>query len=698
MKKILLVIVLLLSSPVYAISPDMGRTGITPSVQDWQPGTGTFALSADKAVIVVNEKDATNLATVASEFRDDLTPLRYPTIEITNAASPQPGAIFLRLAPTPLEHGPESYTLEIGNAVVITGNSPTAVLYGTRSFLHMLRASDDKIPYGTVSDWPDYPCRELMLDVARRPWPLPVLRDYIRMMAWYKMNELHLHLSDSTSGPVYSALRVQSDVFPGLSARDLCYSKAEIRELVAFARGYGVTITPEFEMPGHATPFVKYFPDCAVANNAQHLDVRNPKTLEVMKKFVDEMIPLFDAPDFHIGTDEYGIPFKNAAEREEVHAAFRRFINDMNAHIRSRGKNCRIWSGFEFMGGQTVKLDPSITVDMWFPYNAQLDGHKIINADQRFTYICPGMHFYGIDPAGVYQGWEPPYQDSKAPDTAPKKGDPRLLGGALNVWTDYGQTGYTLTEVAWLTLPGIQSFSEKLWGTKGSPGYSAFLKRADAVLPVPGVTILDRLQVDYSPLKPDVVLDIPQEIELATTADHVELPLAHAQRADLEYPWTLTMEVMKTKDTNGRAVLLSSDLVEICANYEYDETVKKKGADGKTIATTVHHFGPGLIHAEGTRYGLGSPAETQHMTDVSHSFDQKLEPNQWVTLTVTGSRGASAIYLDGKKIGTTYNQMVCPLRYIGSVYGQSFIGKIRNLKVLNRLLSDDEIAQSSKQK
>ncbi len=696
MKKILIVIFLLLSSNVYAISPDMGRTGITPSVQDWQPGTGTFALSADKAVIIVNDKDRESLATVASEFRDDLTPLGFPIIETIGAAGPKPGAIFLRLAPTPLEHGPESYTMDIGEAVVITGNSPAAVLYGTRSFLHMQRATNGKIPCGTISDWPDYPCRELMLDVARKPWPLAVLRDYIRMMAWYKMNELHLHLSDCSFDPAYSAVRVQSDVFPGLSARDLCYSKADVRELVAFARGYGVTITPEFDMPGHAAPFVKYFPDCAVTNNADHLDVRNPKTLEVMKKFVDEMIPLFDAPDFHIGTDEYRLKFKDAAEREEVHAAFRRFINAMNAHIRSRGKNCRIWSNFEAMGGKEVKLDPSITVDMWDPYNTEFDGHKVINSDQGVTYICPGAHYYGINPAGVYQNWDPSNQGPTVPTTTPKKGDPRLLGGALHVWGDLSPTGYTFTEIAWLTLPGIQAFSEKLWGTKGSPDYATFLKRADAVLPVPGVTVLDRLQVDYHPLKPDVVLNVPQEIELSTTAEHIELPLAHAQRADLEYPWTLTMEVMKTKETNGRSVLLSSDLVEVCANYEYDETVKKKDADGKTIATKINHFGLGLIRCAGATHGLGSPAESHSVGGVSRSFDQKLALNQWVTLTVTGSPGASAIYLDGKKIGGSNNQMVCPLRYIGSLYGQSFVGKIRNLKVLNRLLSDDEIAQLSK--
>jgi hexosaminidase len=199
------------------------------------------------------------------------------------------------------------------------------------------------------------------------------------------------------------------------------------------------------------------------------------------------------------------------------------------------------------------------------------------------------------------------------------------------------------------------------------------------------------------PRSPDLVLNVPQELELSSVADHIELPLARAERADLEFPWTLTMEVMKTKETDGRSVLLSSDLVEVCANYDCDKQVDIKDDQGKKIGEkTVHHTGLGLVRCSGARLGLGSPAESHKVGSVSWSFDQKLELNKWTRVTVTGSRGASAVYLDGKKIGGSNNQMVCPLRTIGSAYGQSFVGKIRNLKVVNRLLTDEEIAQPTK--
>ena len=413
------------------------------------------------------------LTAVANLLRGDLVSQGFPAVTVVSGDKPASGGVFLALAVTPIAHGPEAHAVTISDAVTITGNSPAAVLFGTRSLLQMNKAHGGKIPRGTVQDWPDYPRRMLMLDVGRKPWPLPVLRDYIRTLAWHKMNELHLHLSDEAFGESYSAIRVQSDVFPGLAAKDFHYSKQEIRDLVAFARTYGVTITPEFDMPGHAAAFTSYFKDCMLAGHPNYLDVSNPKTLEVMEKFVDEMIPIFDAPDFHIGTDEYRVgDWKTNLAVDKVHADFRKFINAMNAHIRSRGKNMRIWSGYEGMGGKSVKIDPTVIVDMWDPFNDEHVGHPVINSSQFVTYYVPGAHYYGVSPGWLYDGFIP-WQAGGNPKK-PQKGDPFFLGAKLHVWCDKGPTGYTMTEIADLTLPGIQAISEKLWGTKGSAKYVDF--------------------------------------------------------------------------------------------------------------------------------------------------------------------------------------------------------------------------------
>ena len=127
-----------------------------------------------------------------------------------------------------------------------------------------------------------------------------------------------------------------------------------------------------------------------------------------MESLLDEMIPLFDAPDFHIGTDEFGIG-GNPQQRLKIGEDFRKFINTMNAFIRSKGKNCRIWSGFESMPGTTLP-DPSVVIDMWVTRDAKslIDaGHNVISSSDGSTYIVPGAHYYGVSNARTYNNWEP---------------------------------------------------------------------------------------------------------------------------------------------------------------------------------------------------------------------------------------------------------------------------------------------------
>jgi hexosaminidase len=647
---------------------------VVPAVQSWAPaGTSTVQLNGK----VVSESPA---------FTEFTSRLLKDLAQIGNTGASDGVAISLKQVNLP-KLGDEGYQIDISSPLTLSANSTRGLFYASRTLLQMLRAGNT-LPSGTIIDYPTSKGRMLMLDVGRKPFPIPVLQDYIRMMAWYKMNELHLHFSDEAFGGSYAAFRIESDVFPGLAAKDFSYTKKEIRELQDFAKDYGITITPEFDMPGHARCFTNYWPETMLKGFPNYVDVTNPKTIENLKKLLDEMIPLFDAPDIHIGTDEYRV-----GDRPDLHEAFRQFINTMNAHIRSRGKNCRIWSGFEHMKGST-QIEPSVIIDMWETDDAKgqiAKGHKIINSNHGRTYIVPGCHYYGISCAGIYQGWEP-WMVSGDNAKNPTKDDPNLLGGKLHVWADQGPTGYTHQEIADLTLPGIQAFAEKLWGTKGSPDYQAFTKRSAATLPIPAVSVLDRLPANHPN---DIILDLPQEQTLADPNSVIPLPLADAPRADLEYPWTLTMEVCKTVDTGKRGVILSSDLAEICSDYSVENEVKTTSADGTEQKTKVKVNGVGTIRAAGARIGK-DPLDTYKSRDVSNSCGKPLELNRWTTVTITGNARSSTIYIDGVKAGNpTNNQMICPLRWIGSTTGNSFVGKIRKLRVINRILSPKEIGRAA---
>ncbi|MCU0780052.1 MAG: family 20 glycosylhydrolase [Akkermansiaceae bacterium] len=353
---------------------------VVPAVRSWTPAEGVF--NAMGAVIHLAAADAAALQPVAEAFRRDLAAAGCGDWAIASRENPGGGrACVLMLDPEGVfAKDAEGYFIGIGkDAVVVKAATPVGVFYGTRTLLQLLARDPGKptLPCGEIRDAPQYRHRMLMLDVARKPFPLPVLKDYLRLMAWYKMNELHLHLSDEAFGGLYTGFRVQCDTFPGLASKDLHYTKAELRELQDFARDLGITITPEIDMPGHARCFTDYWPELCLKDHPNYLDVTNPQTIRRMKALLDEMIPVFDAPDFHIGTDEYRVN-GTREEKERLHEAFRQFINTMNAHIRSRGKNTRIWSGFEHMLGAT-QIDPTVIIDMWETDDARgqiARGHK----------------------------------------------------------------------------------------------------------------------------------------------------------------------------------------------------------------------------------------------------------------------------------------------------------------------------------
>lgn len=575
--------------------------------------------------------------------------------------------------------GNEGYRMEISDSVRITGNTLAGVFYGTRTLQQM--CLNGTLPKGIIVDQPRYAGRMLMLDAGRKPYPIPVLKDYIRLMAWYKLNELHLHLSDESRGDRYAAYRIESRKFPGLHAKDLYYSWEELRELQDFAKAHHVTITPEVDMPGHASCFTNYWPELRNPKLApSNLDLFNPQTAVRMKELLAEAIPLFDAPDFHIGTDEFNLGSLNGEERAKMGEAFREFINEMNGFVRSMGKTTRIWSGFEHMPGSTLPA-ADITIDMWVTDNAKAltdRGNRVINSNHGRTYIVPGAHYYGVNNAAIYQGWEP-WMVSGDPARNPAKDDPKLLGGKLHVWNDQGPAGYNHYEIARLTLPSLQAFAEKLWGTIGSADYAAFQKRAMATQP--GLDVFQRL--------PGVPTDGPvysqREPKTLKSADEViYLPWAIAPHADLEFPWTLEMEVMKTAETGKRGVILSSDLVEICSDFSLTETTKTKGPDGKAISTPVKRQGIGLVRAAGA-FGK-DPLDSVKSDQTSRVYSERLPLDAWSKITIVAEQGKTSVYLNGQKTGESNNQMVCPLRQFGSKTGNSFVGSIRNLKISGKAL------------
>ena len=150
----------------------------------------------------------------------------------------------------------ESYQLEIGPDSV---NVEAVCHYGALralSTLAQLVAGTGSLPIGRIEDKPRYPWRGLMLDVARRYLGSPALLRVIDAMAFYKLNVLHLHLSDD------QAFRWQSAAYPKLASAE-CYSGTQLRKVVRRAAERGIRVVPELDMPGHVTSWLAAYPEWA---------------------------------------------------------------------------------------------------------------------------------------------------------------------------------------------------------------------------------------------------------------------------------------------------------------------------------------------------------------------------------------------------------------------------------------------------
>ena len=270
---------------------------VIPSLQSWQGDSGFFRLGPTSR-ITIDPSYTAQLKRTAEVFQNDLFAVTGQTFPLVTTISPVAGDFFLTLNNLDPDLGNEGYLFQVHDTVVISAHTPTGVFYGTRTALQILLQDPTKthLPKGIARDYPQYAERGFMLDVGRKFFSIHFLQDYVKFMAWYKMNDFHLHLNDNEGGVgdspdwmhKYAAFRLNSARFPGLAAKDGSYTRQDIRALQDVASAYGVTITPEIDAPAHALAFTQYRPDLASQNSSKEfLDLKNPNTYTFMNSIWD---------------------------------------------------------------------------------------------------------------------------------------------------------------------------------------------------------------------------------------------------------------------------------------------------------------------------------------------------------------------------------------------------------------------------
>ncbi|MBQ2813982.1 MAG: family 20 glycosylhydrolase [Akkermansia sp.] len=562
---------------------------VIPELLSWHGSTGVFRLPREIRIHCTApfaEQFAAELAEEAGKAtgRDIRTRL-VPSGE---------QADFTLSSESDCKLGKEGYALSISSTEVrLAAESNEGLFWATRSILQMVASGKGTLPCGKAEDAPRFALRGFMLDIARMPVPMDYLRNLVKTMAWYKMNELHLTLNnnyifhedyvDKGMDPFkksYSAFRLESeqkgaDGTP-LTATDLAYSKAEFADFIAYARRHNVSIIPEFDTPGHALSFTRVRPDLIYQGPMNHdkrrcemLDAANPETVSFVGKVFDEyLLPqgdkkaVFAGCDVvHVGADE----FFGAAED------YRKFADGLLKHVMQRGYTPRIWGSLNTKKGTTPVQAKGVQMNLWSTgwakaWDSIQQGFDVINTNDGALYIVPEAKYYRMDlnHKWVYNSWKP---NIVGQETLPA-GHPQLLGCTFAVWqdmTDRRYNGYGIYDIADMIRDSVQVVSSKAWG-KAQPtlSFDEMKSTAAAIGDAPGTTLNFRtMQIPFSVS----VQSLPMQLNLGTLAPNyrmtmeLELPEAPApgeEQVLLESPWGQLM--VATKD--GSIGLRRSDTME----------------------------------------------------------------------------------------------------------------------------------------
>ena len=548
-----------------AISAQEPCPQVIPALQQWKGGSGKLALPAE-GNIVVNPADEAVLLSTAGILADDLNAMLGWNYSV-RTGKPGKNDIYMALMKPDKELGDEGYKLSVNRYAGIEAPTRKGVFWGTRTLLQMLYKQQGKISKGTARDFPLFPNRGFMIDAGRKFFTLDYLKQYVRILSFYKMNEFQIHLNDNGFpqffdndwNKTYAAFRLESERFPGLTAKDGSYTKQEFTDLQRLGMEYGVNVIPEIDIPAHSLSFTQYKPEIGSKEyGMDHLDLYKEETYRFIDSLLDEYLsgehPVFIGPDVHIGTDEY-----NKKEAEQ----YRYFTDRYLKYIEKYGKTPRMWGGLKWLPGKTPVKAEGVTVNAWSydwvdPEISLKDGYKLINTCDTYLYIVSGAGYYRefLDHQWLYETWTPWLMNRK--QTLPE-GTPGVLGGMFAVWNDQCGNCISQQDVHIRAFPAVQVLTERLWkGDNKQVPYKAFEALCKEMPEAPGINLSGKI----SPHK-DVALTVPGKELLFTGKDTVQTALQ-----EVGYPYTVEFKICPDEKTNISGVLFRGAHATVYTNWE----------------------------------------------------------------------------------------------------------------------------------
>ncbi|WP_285471582.1 beta-N-acetylhexosaminidase [Actinoplanes sp. NBRC 101535] len=397
------------------------------------------------------------------------------------------GSIRLSLDPG---LGAEAYRLEItAGAVTLTGGSPQGLFWGVQTVLQL--ESGGVLPGGVIEDRPRFPYRGAMLDLARHFFTVDEIKAHIDQLVPFKINHLHLHLTDDQGWRLEIPGRPRLTEIGGGPGTGVdgagpgFLTTAAYAEVVAYAADRFVGIVPEIDMPGHVNAAQVAYPELTADGQpvAPRTDTAVgysslPAGPETTYAFVEDVIrtvaDLTPGPYLHIGGDEcHSTPA----------ADYRAFLERVLPIPAKYGKTVIGWHEIA-----AVDLPDHVVVQYWRP-EADDAGTARAAAEGRRVIMSPADRVYldmkydadtplGLDWAGLI-GVERAYDWDPA-DRLPGVGEESLLGVEAPLWSE---TLRSVDDVHRMTFPRLPAVAEVAWSPRAARDWPSFRERLAAYGP-----------------------------------------------------------------------------------------------------------------------------------------------------------------------------------------------------------------------
>ena len=464
---------LVLSSSV--IMGQDNHLDITPTPQSLVQKNGHFTLNS-KTSFAIGKNQRADLKKVAAYFQSKILYSTGYNLNIKNSGSSN--AISLQIDKS-LKIGNEGYQLTVTpKKVIVKAKTPQGIFYGMQSVMQLLPPQIEsetiidnvawEIPCVEIKDEPAYGYRGMMLDVCRHFHDVEFVKKQLDIMAMFKMNYFHWHLTDDHLWTIeikkYPRLAEVGSVRRNAdgSIHRGFYTQEQIKEVVAYAAERYITVIPEVELPGHALAALTAYPEYSCTGGPFELRNKwgvednvycagNDKTFEFLQDILEEVIPLFPGKFFHIGGDECPKVRWNECPKcqkriknenlKDAHELQSYFIHRIEKIILAHGKSMIGWD--EILEGG---LAPSATVMSWRGEEGGIAaasmGHDVIMTPSKWMYIDHGQGAVETEPIAIRFGLplEKTYSyDPKSPKI-PENLRHHVLGAQCNMWTEYAVT------------------------------------------------------------------------------------------------------------------------------------------------------------------------------------------------------------------------------------------------------------------